>query len=101
MRRISIARHNYLPQRITAKGPSQWPGKPSLIFLAGILSESIFDSDWSPIRFRNIKILSLKERNRFGILVGSTKIMFNELFPSFLCQIERILCAFNLFVRLT
>ena len=27
--------------------------------------------------------------------------MFNELFPSFLCQIERILCAFNLFVRLT
>ena len=60
MRRISIARHNYLPQRITAKGPSQWPGKSSLIFLAGILFESIFDSDWSPIGFRNIKILSLK-----------------------------------------
>ena len=27
--------------------------------------------------------------------------MLNELFPSFLCQIERILCAFNLFERLT
>ena len=27
--------------------------------------------------------------------------MLNELFPRFLCQIERILCAFNVFVRLT
>ena len=27
--------------------------------------------------------------------------MSNAIFPSFLCQIEEILCAFNLFVRLT
>ena len=58
-RTIYIA-SNYLLSTQKAKGPSQWPGKSSSIFLAGILSESIFDSDWSPIRFRNIKILSLK-----------------------------------------
>ena len=66
-----------------------------LYFLAGILSEPIFGSDWSLTRFRNIKLLSLKKRNRFSILVGSTKILLNELFVSFLCILEEILCAFK------
>ena len=61
-----------------------------LYLLAGIFSEPIFSSDRSPIRFRNIQILSLKKRDRFSLLVGSTKIILNKGFLNFLRIKERI-----------
>ena len=56
----SISHPTIFYQRKRPKAPLNGPANLARSFLAGILSESIFDSDWSPIRFRNIKILSLK-----------------------------------------
>ena len=49
-----------IQQRIKPKAHLNGPANLAWSFLAGILSEPILDSDWSPISFQNIKIFSLK-----------------------------------------
>ena len=54
-----------------------------LYLLAGTLSVPIFGSDWSPIRFRNIKVLSLKRAQSIEYISRLNKNYAKSIFSKF------------------